>query len=119
ATVKINLETTPVPEFTDKQISRAKGEEALGEIELLKSRNLVSQAIQSLPLEILYEKKKAIGTKRYYTRSPIEISLKEGKSLPYNIEFTLKVLDNNNFSISYEILDQEYNARSSFGKPLK
>ena len=119
ATVKINLDATPVPEFTDKQMTRAKGEEALGEIELLKSRNLVSQAIQSLPLEVLYEKENLIGTRKYYTRSPIKVSLKEGKSLPYNIEFSLKVLNENNFSISYEILDEEYGATGSFDKPLK
>lgn len=118
ATVKINLETSQLPELTDKAVSRAKGEEALGEIELLKSRKLVSQAIQSLPINILYEKENLIGKKKYYTRSPIQVDVKEGEHLPYNIEFSLSVLDENNFAINYEVLDEEYAVNGNFGKPV-
>lgn len=119
ATVKINLETSQVPEFSEKQVSRSKGEEALGEIELLKSRKLVSQAIESLPLAILYEKENIIGKKKYYTRSPIRISINEGENLPYNIEFSMKVLDKENFVLSYEVSGEKYALNSSFGKRLK
>lgn len=118
ATVKINMDTSQLPELTDKAVSRAKGEEALGEIELLKSRKLVSQAIRSLPLEILYEKENFIGQKKYYTRSPIQVQIEKGEHLPYNIEFSLNVINENDFSVTYEILDEEYSINGSFGKPV-
>ncbi len=118
ATVRINLETSQLPELTDKAVIRGKGEEALGEIELLKSRKLVSQAIQTLPLDILYEQQKFIGKRKYYSRSPIKVTLAEGAHLPYNIEFDLAVKDERSFLISYEVMDEEYATNGKFGEPL-
>ncbi len=118
ATVKINLETSQLPELTDKAVNRGKGEEALGEIELLKSRKLVSQAIQTLPLEILYERQNFMGKKKFYSRSPIKVEIQEGEHLPYNIEFEVAVLDEHRFAITYEVLDEEYSTDGAFGEPL-
>jgi len=88
--------------FSDLGIITQKGN-LYNEIEIFKSRKLISQVVQELQLNIMIEKEGNFITpnKYYYNDSPISIKLSTPiENIVHHTTLGLTILDNDNFKIS-------------------
>ena len=87
---------------------------------ILSSRTLIGRTLDELPFYIEYYYRRLNNKISLYPDSPIKIIPEITDSLPRDIEFTFKYLDNNMFSLDAESNDFfELNTTASFGEIIK
>jgi uncharacterized protein involved in exopolysaccharide biosynthesis len=88
------------------------------QIMILSSRTLIGKTLDELPFSIEYYYYNRFKNKvSLYPDSPIKIIPETADSLPRDIEFTFKYLDNNMFNLNGESKDTfEFHTRASFGE---
>jgi len=76
------------------------------EIEILKSRSLLSKVIKELNLNVQYRREGPIRTREYYKNAPVQLRFLEGDSLQYvtNADFKLTILSKTKYEIDNEEL---------------
>jgi capsular exopolysaccharide synthesis family protein len=88
------------------------------QIMILSSRTLIGKTLDELPFSIEYYYYNRFKNKvSLYPDSPIKIIPETADSLPRDIEFTFKYLDNNMFNLNGESKDTfEFHTMASFGE---
>lgn len=90
------------------------------QIMILSSRALIRATLNDLPFEIEYYKRRLGNKVSLYPDSPIKVIPVTLDSLPRDIEFTFKYLENNKFSLEAESGDNfDLNIQASFGEIIK
>jgi capsular exopolysaccharide synthesis family protein len=87
------------------------------QIAVLSSKTLIGRTLDELPFYIEYYYRKLYNKVSLYPDSPIKTIPEMADSLPRDIEFTFKYLDNNMFSLDAESNDFfELHTKASFGE---
>ena len=90
------------------------------QIMVLSSRTLIGRTLDELPYDIEYYYKGFKNKLSLYPESPIKVISESGDSLPRDIEFTVKYLNNNILSLDAETNDLfELHVQGSFGEIIK
>jgi tyrosine-protein kinase Etk/Wzc len=72
------------------------------EIEILKSRNLISKTVESLNLGVSYFLKGTFKTTELYLDSPFKVEIDSLKYLAYNAPIEIRILDDKYYSLIFE-----------------
>jgi tyrosine-protein kinase Etk/Wzc len=87
------------------------------QIALLSSKSLIRRTLDELPFYIEYYKRSFNKKVSLYPHSPIKIIPEIVDSLPRDIQFTFKYLNNNRFNLDIESIDSfNLHTRLSFGE---
>jgi tyrosine-protein kinase Etk/Wzc len=90
------------------------------QIMVLTSRTLIGRTLDELPFDIEYYQRGLFNLMALYPNSPIKIIPEKADSLPRDIEFTFKYLDNNKFSIDAKFKNSfVLHTKASFGEVIK
>lgn len=90
------------------------------QIMILSSRTLIGRTLDELPFGIEYYHHGRFSKIALYPKHPINIVPVTADSLPHDIEFTFKYLDNNKFSLDAESRDfGKLHIQASFGEIIK
>lgn len=90
------------------------------QIMVLRSRSLIRRTLDELPFEIEYSHHKLFSKVALYPNPPLKIIPETVGFLPYDIEFTFKYLNNNEFSINGRSKDSfVLRTKASFGEIIK
>lgn len=90
------------------------------QIMILKSKSLVSRALKELNFQNEYYVRGSFDDLPLYPSSPILIIPQNADSIPTDIEFSIKVLNNELFELNAKLDDKsEFHAESTFGKIIK
>ena len=90
------------------------------QVMILSSRTLIGNTLNDLPFDIEYYYGRHNNKISLYPESPIKVISESGDSLPRDIEFTFKYLDNKMFSLEAESNDFfELDAQVLFGEVIK
>ena len=73
------------------------------EIQILKSKSLISKAIKDLELNITYLMQGNIKSTELYTKSPFIVKTDTLNELAYFVPLNVTIIDQNSFQISYKI----------------
>jgi len=90
------------------------------QILVLTSRTLIKRSLDELPFDIEYYHRRLFKKIALYPNNPLKIVPEKADSLPHDIEFTFKYLDNNKFSIDAKSNDSfVLHKQASFGEIIK
>jgi capsular exopolysaccharide synthesis family protein len=90
------------------------------QIMILKSKSLVSRALEELNFQNEYYVRGVFDDLSLYPASPILIVPENPDSIPTGIEFSFNLLDDESFELHAELEDKsEFQVESAFGKTIK
>ena len=84
---------------------------------VLNSTDLVSQVVSKLKLDVSYYIVGKVNTKEVYSAIPFHVEAKIYNASFYDISFTFKYLDKDNYEVSYEDNEQHFSQQHKFGEP--
>ncbi len=93
-------------------------EKMANEKRVITSTDLISQTVAKLKSDISYFIVGRIQTKEVYTGTPFQVNAQVYSGNFYEFPFTLKIVDVDNYEISYEMNEQQVVIRHKFGEPV-
>lgn len=107
---------TNVKEVAMEQLSLSTGSKLVeSEVEIIKSRPLIRNVVDSLQLWVNYSIKQRLKTVDIYTSSPFRLQLIKPKTSQFTQNFEVEIIDGKRFRITHN--DEEING--NFGTPVK
>ena len=89
------------------------------EIQLLKSKFLVSEALDTLPLRVDYYTKGRISQTAFYKNAPIEAVFVDANEQTEEVALELQTEDKLTYSLDFKIDYTDYSYKGEFGKTVK
>jgi capsular exopolysaccharide synthesis family protein len=87
------------------------------EIQLLKSRSLISKVVQVLKMNLNYYDLNTVNNQEIFTEKPINITFLEGDYTAYKKKCILEIKNINN--ASFELIEKDYSRIGFFGKTIQ
>jgi capsular exopolysaccharide synthesis family protein len=111
--VKSNPNVLGIAGLSDENIASLQGE-----IELLRSDLIFQEVIRQMNLDVSYYVTGKILDEERYKTSPFSVQYQVKNEMIYDIPFTVQLLDNKTFEISYQLRGKEYSHKQPLGVTL-
>lgn len=92
-------------------------EQLSNEMQVLASTDIIHQTLAKLKSDISYYIVGRVQTKEVFSGTPFEVNAQIYSDAFYEIPFTIKILDVDNYEISYELNEQLVVNKHKFGEP--